>query len=319
MVNDGHGSFSNTATKTVSVVSVVDKPVIASFGSAATYTEDAPAIGVAAAATVSDLDSLNFDSGRLWAKINANAESTDRLSIRSIGGVSLSGSEVIVEGKVVGTFSGGSGSAALVVIFNANATVPRVQSVLQAVAFQNTSQNPSAAARTLSVLVTDGDDGQSAASTKSINVTPKNNVPVLGGISGGVGYVRNAAAIVLAASATVSDVDSANFDGGRLRVRIDPTDPGNRLAIAGGFTVDASNNVKLGNTIIGKRTATGFGAAELIVVFNANASKAIVQQLVRAITFKTVNGSAGSRAVIFTVSDGDGGLSVERTRTVNVS
>jgi len=38
------------------------------------------------------------------------------------------------------------------------------------------------------------------------------------------------------------------------------------------------------------------------------------RELVRAITFKTVSGSAGSRNVIFTVSDGDGGLSAEVSR-----
>jgi predicted outer membrane repeat protein len=318
-VSDGHGSFSKAVTKTVNVISINDKPVIGSFGSALTYTEDTAAIGVADSATVSDADSPDFDTGKLWVKISANAESSDRLSLRSLGGVTTSSNEVFLGGDLIGTFTGGSGSTALVVTFNNLAHAADVQAVLRAVAYQNVSQNPSSKTRTLSVILTDGDGGTSATSTKSINVKPVNDKPVLGGISGSVGYVHNAAAIVVAGSATVTDVDSANFGGGRLRVRIDAADASNRLAIAGGFTVDASNNVKLNGVTIGTRTSNGFGSKDLIVVFNTNATKAIVQQLVRAINFKTVNGIAGSRNVIFSVSDGDGGLSAEVSKTVNVT
>jgi hypothetical protein len=319
LVRDAIGATTRAADKTVNVVNVPDPPVIGSFGSALTYTEDTAAIGIAVSATVSDVDSFNFDTGKLWMKISANAESSDRLSIRSLGGVTTSSNEIFLGGDVIGTFTGGSGSTALVITFNNLANAADVQAVLRSVAFKNTSQNPSSKTRTLSVILTDGDGGTSATSTKSINVKPVNDKPVLGGISGSIGYVHNAGAIVVAGSATVTDVDSANFAGGRLRVRIDAADASNRLAIAGGFTVDGSNDVKLNGVTIGTRTSNGFGTKELIITFKTAATKAIVQQLVRAITFKTVNGAAGSRHVIFTVSDGDGGLSDEVTKTVNVS
>lgn len=150
-------------------------------------------------------------------------------------------------------------------------------------------------------------------------VTPVNDKPVLS-FSGTVGYVHDKPAITLAPYATVTDVDSPDFDGGRLRVRItDGAGSSNRLAIGSGFTVDGSGNVLQGTTIIGKRVANGFGTNELVITFNANATKAVVQQLVRAITFKTVGGAAGLRKVVFTVSDGDGGLSAEATKTVDVT
>jgi hypothetical protein len=158
-----------------------------------------------------------------------------------------------------------------------------------------------------------------AVESASLVVKAVNDKPVLGGISGSISYVRNTTAIVLASSATVTDVDSANFSGGRLRVRItDGVSNANRLSIGAGFTVDASGNVKQGTTTIGKRVSNGFGTSELIITFNTSATKAIVQQLVRAITFKTVGGAAGQRKVVFTVSDGDGGVSGEASKTVNV-
>ena len=153
----------------------------------------------------------------------------------------------------------------------------------------------------------------------ALTITAVNDKPVLT-LSGTIGYVHDAAAITLAPGATVSDVDSPNFSGGRLRVRItDGASTSNRLALGAGFTVDASNNVLQGATIIGKRTSNGFGTNELIITFNASVTPAVAQQLVRAITFKTVGGAAGVRKVVFTVSDGDGGVSAEATKSVNVT
>jgi hypothetical protein len=159
-----------------------------------------------------------------------------------------------------------------------------------------------------------------AAESATLVVTPVNDRPVLGGISGSGSYARNTSAIVLASAATVTDIDSANFSTGRLRVRITGTvNASNRLAIGAGFTVNASNQVFLGTKQIGQRTSGGFGTSDLIVTFNANATPSIVQQLVRAITFKTVDGVAGARQVRFSVTDGDGGTSAELTKAVNVT
>jgi hypothetical protein len=158
-----------------------------------------------------------------------------------------------------------------------------------------------------------------AAVSAKLTVTPLNEKPVLT-LSGSLGYMRNAPAVVLAPNATVTDVDSANFGGGSLRVRIAiGGGPNNTLAIGSGFTVDATGNVKQGTTIIGKRLSNGIGTNELKIQFNTNATQSIVQALVRSITYRNVGGSAGQRRIDFTVSDGDGGLSALRTKTVNVT
>jgi hypothetical protein len=84
-------------------------------------------------------------------------------------------------------------------------------------------------------------------------VTPVNDKPVLT-LSGSLGYKHDSAAVALAPFAGVADVDSDDFAGGRLRVRItDGASTSNRLTIGSGFTVDANNNVLQGTTIIGKR------------------------------------------------------------------
>jgi hypothetical protein len=157
-----------------------------------------------------------------------------------------------------------------------------------------------------------------AKESAALTVTPVNDPPKLS-FSGTLNYVHDSPSVILAPFATVADVDSWNFGGGRLRVRIDQPDLSNRLLIGSAFTLDANNNVLLNDVIIGKRTSNGWGTNELVVTFNTKATKSIVQQLVRAIAFKTVGGSAGTRTIYFSVSDGDGGVSPEVGKTVNVT
>jgi ELWxxDGT repeat protein len=158
-----------------------------------------------------------------------------------------------------------------------------------------------------------------AAVSARLSVMPVNDKPVLT-LSGSVGYVLNAPAVRLAPSALLHDVDTFRFDGGQLRVWITQGGGGNnRLGIANGFSVDEAGQVKLNGLIIGRLVSDGFGSRELKITFNNNATQPIVQQLIRGITFRNVGDAIGIRKVLFTISDGDGGLSDVRTKTVNVT
>jgi hypothetical protein len=96
----------------------------------------------------------------------------------------------------------------------------------------------------------------------------------------------------------------------------------NVVAIGTGFTVDDTFKVHYNATdvIIGSlNPGGGEGTTDMVVTFNTNATPAIVQALVRSLTFKTINGAAGTRTLNFTVSDGDGGVSNPATKTINVT
>jgi hypothetical protein len=174
-------------------------------------------------------------------------------------------------------------------------------------------------------LTTVGNQGgkksmSTAAKVATLTVSPVNDAPklVLGGT---IGYVHDAAKITLAASAAVSDIDSDSFVNGRLRVRITTgASASNVLAIGGAFTVDGERNVVQDGKVIGTLNAGGGqGTTDLVVTFKPDATPSAVQALVRAITFKTVAGSAGTRDVVFFVTDGDGGISEDQTKTVHVT
>src|SRR5205823_3867521 len=103
----------------------------------------------------------------------------DRLAIRNqgtgAGQIGASGTDVTYAGVVIGSFSGGLGTAPLVVTFNSFATPAVAQALLRNITFANVSLNPSTASRTVRVVVADGTGMSSAAVAKSITVTAVNN------------------------------------------------------------------------------------------------------------------------------------------------
>jgi len=160
-----------------------------------------------------------------------------------------------------------------------------------------------------------------ASDTATLRVTAVNDAPQLAGISGSVGYTLGSGAIQLAASATVSDIDSTNFAGGRLLVQVaSGVDAGNRLEIRGSVFTRSGDQVLRDGMVIGTVDSDGIGLNALKITFTSNATPSIAQQLVRAIYFRTVGStSTATRSITFSLSDGDGGVSATRTRLVQIS
>ncbi len=165
---------STAATASIIVTNINDKPMIGAYHVPVTYTANSSPIVLDTDATVSDIDSANFDTGSLTIAISANSQATDVLSIKTVGSgatrVTISGNTVLVGGVAIGTFSGGTNNVALVVTFNTSATPVRSQSLLRAIAFSNSSGTPSTLSRTIKVTLADGDGGASTPVTKTVNV-----------------------------------------------------------------------------------------------------------------------------------------------------
>ena len=132
------------------------------------------------AASVTDSDSANFDTGNLTASITVNKFATeDALRIDTSGTVALSagftvGSSVSVSGTAIGTIAAsgtGAGGNNLIVTFNTNATPARVTTLVNALTYINTNTvNPNINTRTIAVTVNDGDGGTSTPVNVFVNV-----------------------------------------------------------------------------------------------------------------------------------------------------
>ncbi|TAH47024.1 MAG: hypothetical protein EYC67_07680, partial [Betaproteobacteria bacterium] len=131
-----------------------------------------------AAVSVTDIDSANFDGGRVEIFYTQFGSAEDQLGVRNQGSgvaqIGVSGNTVTYNyggGAVaIGTISGGTNGSMLTVTFNANATVDGVEALIQNLTYASTASSPQAS-RTVSLRVHDGDGGVSNAGSVVINVT----------------------------------------------------------------------------------------------------------------------------------------------------
>ena len=149
-----------------------------------------------------------------------------------------------------------------------------------------------------------------------------NLAPVVSAGSTNPSYSENAAATLLDSAITVADSDASDFNTGSLTVRF--TNGGiasDRLSVisGGGVTLDGKT-VKVGGTAIGTY-AGGIGTENLVIRFNASATPANVQTLLRSIGYANTTEAltSGSRTVEITVNDGKGGISTPVTKTISVT
>ncbi|HEY0927077.1 beta strand repeat-containing protein [Brevundimonas sp.] len=181
--------ISNATTLNFTTAAVNTAPTFGNLnGDAAAHTENvAVRLDVGGNATVADAESANFDTGTLTVSITGNGQSgQDVLSIANIGNgagqIGVSGAAVFYAGVQIGTFTGGSGGANLVITFDADATPAAVQALVRALQYNNTSDAPNTATRTVTVVLTDGDGGTSTTQTTTVSVTAAND-PHTGGVS----------------------------------------------------------------------------------------------------------------------------------------
>ena len=151
-------------------------PVVALPSSAISFLAGSSAVLLDNAAAVTDADSTDFDTGSLMIGITANADADDRLDIRSfgtgVGQISVSGTDVLYEGAVIGSYAGAAaGNQPLVVNLNALATPASVQALVRAVTYQNVNgADPTNLSRVISVVLEDGDGATSSTAVQTVHV-----------------------------------------------------------------------------------------------------------------------------------------------------
>ena len=276
--------------------------------------------------TVSDPDSTNFDGGTLTLSIASGGDGTETLYLATFDGVTTSGGNVFVSGIQVGSVTGGTGGTPLVITFNADATLARVETVFKNLAIIEGDDSATSGIRTLEAVLTDGDGGTSNSASVDVTINAVNDDPVLTIPPGTTAYTEGAYQLITP-SATLTDADSADFDGGQLTVTIssggEATDDmyifttGNILASGSNLSYDYGSGMVLIGSISG-----GNGAGDpLIVTFNSSATTAAIEDVVEAIFFRAVTDdpSTTSRVIDFQITDGDGGTSATQTRTIDVT
>ncbi|MBG9388418.1 hypothetical protein [Caenimonas aquaedulcis] len=292
-VSDGDGfPDAATDTATVNVAATNDLPV-AIAASGASYVEDGAAFSIDPLLAIHDADDADLSGATVT--ISSGFQPGDTLVFAGGGAIS-------------GTFDGATG----MLVLTGTDTLANWQAALRSVQFVSTNDSP-VSAKTLTWTVNDGSD-DSAATATAIAVTPVNDAPVLAA-SGTLAYTENGGAASVWPSATIADPDSADFAGGSVSVSftgngtssdqltlVDQGAGAGQIGVSGGI-------VSYQGTAIGL-VSGGAGGSDLVITFDSTAATtAAVQALLRDIAFSNTSDhpSTLSRAVLFTVGDGDGG------------
>ncbi|WP_375478733.1 DUF4347 domain-containing protein [uncultured Nostoc sp.] len=327
VLTDGDGGTSATVSKTINVTAINDSPTISLPGTNPTYTENDPAIFIDPNATVADLDSQDFDSGKLTVRFSNGGTADDRLIIQSNTTNKIqvnNNTSFLYNGSLIGTFSGGIGTQDLVINFTSKATPTAVQALIRSISYANVSENPATTPRNVSFVLTDGDGGTSANVFKTINVTAVNDSPTLSLPGTNPTYTENDPAIFINPSATVLDPDSQDFDSGKLTIQFSNGGSADDRLIIQSNTI---NKIAVNDTSILYDTSLiatfsgGIGTQDLVINFNSKATPAAIQALIRSITYANIseNPSTTTRTISFVLTDGDGGTSATVSQMINLT
>ncbi|WP_245264354.1 VCBS domain-containing protein [Mesorhizobium sp. LNHC232B00] len=272
-------SFDGTATQTidVTITGTNDAPFIdLNSGTSGTstnisYTAGSAATAIAPSATVTDIDSADFNGGKLTVAFTTNGTATDQLTIQNqgtgAGQIGTSGSNVTYGGTIIGTFTGGTNGSNLIITFNASATQAAAAALADHILYSNAT-SPTAT-KTVTYTLIDGDGianggTDTSAAIATINVTGGGQAPVvdLNGASAGsdatASYPHGVTQLSLTPLATIADADSGNLTsltvtltnpqdnsagGGGVREILSLSGAASAAATAAGLTVTFPSSV----------------------------------------------------------------------------
>jgi VCBS repeat-containing protein len=285
----------DTATVTITINSVNDAPVITDLaGDTLAYSQNEPArvIDQGDNAGVSDVDSTDFDTGTLTVSLENGVGEEDVLGIRNqgdaAGQIGIDGANVNYGGVVIGTFSGGTGGADLVVTFNASADAEAVSALLRNITYRNSNMgSPDLNNRTAHFVLADGDGAASVAVSATITVS-LNTPPELTAGGGSPSFTEDGGTVVVDSGLTVTDANDTDLESATVTIA----------------NIQNSGNETLAANTAGTSITASYSAPTLTLT--GTDTVAHYQQVLRSVTYSngSQNPDSTARSIDFKVNDG---------------
>ncbi|HEX8587646.1 retention module-containing protein, partial [Pseudomonas sp.] len=264
------GNFENvvaSATNGSVTTTIIDNdslPVVDGNGngngvnSETTFTEGQAGVSIADQLTITDADSPNLQSARVTL---TNPQDTDTLVVGSPN-ANIAVNTATVNGQIVLTLTGA-------------ATAAEYEAVIKSITFQNSSQDPSVADRTITVTVNDGQN-DSVPVSSIVHVVAVNDAPTVSFT--GTDFVENGAAQALVGNLQIGDVDGGQLSGAKITVTgVQAEDLIASPAFQSGNTGTTGSGISytLGND----------GNGNVVIQLSGNASIADYTTLINSITY----------------------------------
>ncbi|MFV1495455.1 DUF4347 domain-containing protein [Phaeobacter sp. JH20_02] len=311
--NDGTANGGAQSTSVDFSMILGNKPVVANLaGDTVAFVENLGAVALdnGGNVTISDADN-NLGSGTLSLAFQSGQTANDRLLIDTSGSVTLSAgqtaaSSVSVGGVVIGTLANGATGGAnetLGINFNANATPSRVQTLVGALSYDNSSDDPATHDRTLGLTITDGTSISSDTATLTVTVAATDDAPTLVATGSNPNFVEGDPAADLFNTVSTDTVEAGQTlttlsltvtniaDGAAEVLTID----GSVLALTDANTLTTASNGLTATVSVLGNTAT-------VTLTGGTLSAAAAETLVDTITYRNTSETptGGSRVVTIT-------------------
>ena len=249
---------------------VAAPPVVTMSSGSAAWTEGGGPVAVDSGVTVTDLDSLTLAGATVRATSN-HVPGEDSLGFTNQLGIT-------------GTYDSGTG----VLTLTGTASVADYQTALRSVAYGNSSDTPSVATRTLSVQVTDASALTSNTGTRDMTLAATNDPPSLTASPGPLGFAEGDPPQVIDPAVSVADPDDTSLEGATVRIS--------------GFQLLQHDSLEYTD----QNGITGtYDIGNGVLTLTGTASVADYQAALRSVKFDTDASDGASRAIQFTVNDGD--------------
>ena len=307
-LNDGSGSnnLSTVVTTTLNVTAVNDPPTLTGTSGTAAFTEG-QAVTLSPSATVADPDNLGLQGA----------------TVKVAGGTFTADGDVLATSTIGTHITASYNSSTETLTLSGTDTLANYQTVLDKITFSSGS-NPddygSQKTRTVTWVLNDGSGSNnlSTAATTTVSITAINDPPVLTSVAPSATYTENAAQLTLAATATVSDVDSLNLANATVKI------------VGGTFAGDgdlmAVNGVSNGTIALGSNTVSiSYNSATETLTLSGSDTLAHYQTLLEEVSFRSTSdnpdnyGANPTRTLTWLLNDGAGSNNLSAVTTTTVS
>ncbi len=150
-----------------------------SLGANVAYTENAPAVFIASAAKVNELNIPGYDGAILTLAVGTNFQVGDLIDIANQGSgageLSVVGNQLSIGSTPIGSYARTGRS--IDITFNSAASSAAIEKVLTQATFVHTTDDPSPSPRSITAYLDNGVNGASNRATVLVNVTPVNDAP----------------------------------------------------------------------------------------------------------------------------------------------
>src|SRR6185312_9057193 len=269
----GVDTTNTTISSTVTVVPVNDAPTLSATAVNGTYTEDAAATSIFSGTAISTIESGQAIKSLTFTVGNISDGSAEQISI--------DGSTISLTNGATGTttangmtynISVSGGTATVVLTKAAGVSSGNISSLINGLTYQNTSQDPTAGARTFTLtqivdtggLTNGGVDTTNATISSTVTVVAVNDAPTLSATAVNGTYTEDAAATSIFSGTAISTIESGQAiksltftvgnvtDGAAERMTID----GSTIALTNGATGTTTANGMTYNISVSGGTAT---------------------------------------------------------------